>query len=188
MTKSSTSKPKKKSKESTVLLERRFVPKGKFIMKEGDVGTTAFLIQSGKAAVYSESTGKKIEFAEMGVGQIVGEMALVFDQPRSATIEALEDCNLVVITRRVLEQKLERSDPMIRAIVPMLTKRILDTSNALIRKSSDVDDLIDTVNLLYQNVQPPMTDEQRKVFTKDVGPHLEAFLNSIKDFQKKHAS
>ena len=172
-------------REKTVILERRFVPKGKIIMQEGDVGYSAFLVQSGKVVVYTDAGGKRLELARMGVGQIVGEMALVFDQPRTATVEALEDCNLIVITRRVLQQKLDKSDPTIRAIVPMLMRRVLDTSNALIKKSADVEDLIDTVNMIYQNVNGALPLERRQDFQDDVGPHLEAFLEAIKAFENE---
>jgi CRP-like cAMP-binding protein len=177
-------KSSKAQKEKAVILERRFVPKGKIIVQEGEFGITAFLIQSGKVSVYTEARGKKIELARMGVGQIFGEMALIFDQPRTATVEAIEDCNLIVLTRRVLQQKLEKSDPTVRAIVPMLMKRVLDTSNALIKRSDDIDDLLDSVNLIYQNSYSQLEGDKKKAFQDKVGPKLEAFLNSVKEFRE----
>lgn len=121
------------AKDSTIL-ERRFVPAGTMVIRQGDRGNSAYLIQSGSVRIFTENEGKRIEFARLEMGQIFGEMALIFDDPRTASVEALEDCNLIVITRQTFKQKLDRSDPTIRAIVVMLTQRIVTANNAMIAK------------------------------------------------------
>lgn len=108
----------------TIILERRFIPEGTLVMRQGDQGNCAYLIQSGKVVVYSEKNDKKIQLAELGVGEIFGEMALVFDEPRSASVKATEDTNLIILTRESFKHKLSRTDPTIKAIVGMLIKRV----------------------------------------------------------------
>ncbi|HRQ60205.1 MAG TPA: cyclic nucleotide-binding domain-containing protein, partial [Alphaproteobacteria bacterium] len=131
------------SKDS-IILERRFVPQGTLVMRQGDPGNSAYLIQSGSVSVFTEHEGKTIELAKLELGQIFGEMALIFDDPRTASVKAMEDCNLIVITRQSFKQKLDRSDPTIRAIVVMLTQRIVTANNALLAKKSNLTDLVDT--------------------------------------------
>ena len=154
-------------------------------MREGDRGFSAFLIQSGRVKVYAGEN--KVELATMGIGQIFGEMALVFDEPRTATVEALEDCNLIVITRDTLQQKLERSDPTVRAIVPMLMKRIIQANNVLLNKQGGgVDDMTDTVNSIYQNIHASLPPAQKKSLESAVLPPLEEFLKAVKAFKARY--
>ncbi len=112
-----------------VILERRFVPKGSVIIKEGEEAYSAYLIQSGKVGVYTLKDGRQVQLAELGMGEICGEMALIGEDSRAANVKTLEDCNLIVITRSAFEEKLRHSDPTIRAVMHMLIKR-LKTSNA----------------------------------------------------------
>lgn len=176
-----------RNKESAVL-ERRFVPMGSVIMREGERGNTGFLIQSGQVRVFVEKDGKQIELGRLGIGQIFGEMALVFDEPRTATVEALEDCNLIVISRQTLQQKLDKSDPTVRAIVPMLMKRIVSANNAMLNKESNVADMIDTVKTIYDNLQSSLGAAHKKTLQNTVLPKLEDFLNAARAFDERYKS
>ncbi len=178
----------KRTNKDTVILERRFVPEGSVIMKEGEAGSSAFLIQSGAVKVYAGGAGKRVELATMGIGQIFGEMSLVFEEPRSATVEAIEDCNLIVITRDTLQQKLDKSDPTIRAIVPMLLKRIIQSNNVLLNKQTTMDALVETVNTVYQNIHTTLPLAQKKSLENIVLPKLQEFLAAIKSFKDSHIS
>lgn len=178
----------KKANRDASVLERRFAPKGSKVMKQGEHGNNAFLIQSGRVKVYTESDdGRKVDLAEMDAGQIFGEMALVFDSPRTATVEALEDCNLIIITRQVLNEKLKKSDPTVRAIVPMLTNRILQANNALVNKMSNAQELIDAVSTIYQNIHATLPAAQKKSLENTVLPKLEDFLKSVKEFNARYS-
>ncbi len=91
--------------------ERRSVAKGTVVIKEGDQGDNAYLIQSGQVQVYSGKKGRRVKLATLGPGQIFGEMALLFDEERTATVESLEPCTFVIITREILKEgQQQRSD------------------------------------------------------------------------------
>ncbi|MFK7839235.1 MAG: cyclic nucleotide-binding domain-containing protein [Bdellovibrionales bacterium] len=169
--------------KETIILERCFVPKGQLIVEEGEDGSCAYLIQSGSVSVYTNNSGQRVNLAKLSVGDIFGELALVFDEPRSASVVANEDCNLIVITRQTMQRKLDNSDPTVKAIVGMLTKRILTVNNTLVSKNSDMDDLIDTSRIIYQNVLTSMPRSEQRSFQKTVLPKLDAFLDSIREFQ-----
>lgn len=172
-------------RESSIVLERRFVPEGTMIMRQGEPGNSAYLIQSGCVSVYTEHEGKIVELAKLDLGQIFGEMALIFDDPRTASVKALEDCNLIVITRQSFQQKLNRSDPTIKAIVGMLSQRIVTANNAVVNKQSDMTDMVDTVNVIYQNVLATLPRSQQRTFQNGVFPKLEEFLNAVKAFGER---
>jgi len=171
-----------------VILERRFVPAGTLIMKEGEQGNSAYLLQSGAVEVYTDHEGQKVVLAKLGVGQIFGEMALIFDDPRAASVASLEDCNLIVITRQSFKQKLEKSDPTIRAIVQMLSQRILSGNNAVLNKKSDTADLVDTTRVLYENVFAALPRNQQRTFENAVLPKLDDFMNAVRSFHDRFES
>ena len=171
---------------ASVILERRFVPQDTLIMKEGDPGNSAYLIQSGSVEVYTENDEKKISLAKLDVGQIFGEMALVFDERRTASVRSLEDCNLIVITRQSFQQKLSKTDPTIKAIVQMLTQRIISANNTLVNKKSSTDDLVETTQIIYQNLLSSLPKNRQRTFQNGVLPKLDEFLNAIRSFDDRY--
>lgn len=168
------------------VLERRFVAKGNTIIHEGETGNSAFLIQSGAVRVFVNHEDRQIELAKLGPGQIFGEMALVFDEKRSASVETTEDTNLIVITRQTLEEKLRKSDPTIRAIVPMLMKRIVQTNNALLSRHADVKTLLDVVRNIYEIIIHSLPRTQQQSFQNAVLPKLNQFLEAVQVFEEKY--
>lgn len=64
---------------------------GAVLMEQGDVGREAFVIRSGQAAVLVNGN----QVATIGANSLVGEMALIDRRPRSATVTALTDMELL---------------------------------------------------------------------------------------------
>ena len=172
------------SRGSSVILERRFVPKDTLIMRQGEEGNSAYLIQSGSVEVYTEHEGKKIVLATLGLGEIFGEMALIFDESRTASVVTLEDCNLIVITRQSFQQKLKKTDPTIKAIVQMLTQRIISANNTVVNRKDQSEDLYQTVQLVYQNVLAGLPQDKKHAFQDSVVPKLDDFLDALRAFEE----
>ena len=170
---------------SNVILERQFVPEGTLILKEGDPGNSAYLIQSGTVEVYTEHDGREVRLATLELGQIFGEMALIFDDLRAASVRSLEDCNLIVITRQAFQQKLDKTDPTIKAVLQMLTQRIVSSNNAVVNKQGESKDLMETTRIIYQNMLSGLPKNRQSTFQKDVLPKLDEFLNAIRAFEEK---
>lgn len=168
------------------ILERRFIPAGTIVMRQGDPGNCAYLLQSGRVSVYTEDEeGHTVELAKLGLGELFGEMALVFDEPRTATVKAIEDCNLIILTRDAFKKKIERSDPTIKALVGMFTKRMVSANNAVIRKKTDTEDLIETSRLIYENVLAELPRSQQRTFQNAVLPKLDDFLEALRAFNER---
>ena len=165
-----------------VILERRFVPKDSIIIEEGDVAYSAYLIQSGSVSVYSKSSGREIELARLGVGEICGEMALIDEQARSANVRALEDCNLIVITRTAFENKLSDSDTTVQAIVKMLIKRIKSSNVTVLDKQENTRSMVEVTEKSCENLYETLNDQQKNDFDKTVRPRLGSFINAISRF------
>ena len=74
--------------------------KGKRIVRQGTHGTSAFLIKKGKVEVYIEDAeGNKKVLAQLKENDLFGEMALISACERTATVIAIEDCEIAVLTR-----------------------------------------------------------------------------------------
>lgn len=168
------------------ILERRSVTAGGAIITAGEFGNCAYLIQSGRVRVYVEQDGRHIELAQLGAGQIFGEMALVFDGPRTAHVVAIEDCNLVLITRKLLKQKMDKSDPTIRALLTMLMERLLGANNNMLHHGMSVEALTHAVTTIYENMQTGLSAPQRRTLQNAVLPKMEEFLQAVRAFAEKY--
>ena len=63
----------------------------------------------------------------MGPGEVFGEMAIIDDKPRSATVMALERCDLILITREQLTNRIQQTDPVLRMCLSVILDRFRAT-------------------------------------------------------------
>ena len=73
---------------------------GEIVFREGEVGDCAYFIQSGAVDVVREEDGHEKVVARLEAGQYFGEMALLSDHPRNATIRAAEPTKLAVLGKQ----------------------------------------------------------------------------------------
>ena len=79
-------------------LERRSVPAGGVLFRQGDPGDHLYLVLSGRLRAQIEGQGGTTQpLGEIGHGELVGETALLRGGPRSATVEAVEPSVLAVL-------------------------------------------------------------------------------------------
>ena len=83
-------------------LPRATYPAGAPIVIEGDAGNAAFVIVEGQCVVYRVEGDREIELRVMGPGEVFGETAVFSDKPRTASVKAVTDVVVVVVTREVL--------------------------------------------------------------------------------------
>lgn len=77
---------------------------GNEIVRQGDVGSEAFVVARGVLRVVRREGGDESLLAQLGPGAIFGEMALISEAPRSASVIALEPAQLLVLDRSELER------------------------------------------------------------------------------------
>jgi diguanylate cyclase (GGDEF)-like protein len=82
----------------TAFMERRFVAKDETIFNEGDLGEDMFILLSGSlSASKRQSDGTQRRMFDISPGNFLGEMSIIANEPRSATIFANEDSQLMVL-------------------------------------------------------------------------------------------
>lgn len=102
---------------------RRHCQAGEIIFREGDAPGCAYLIDHGRVEVSTQQRGKKLVFSYLGPGDLLGEMAVIDDAPRSADAIALTDCSLTEIRRDQIQERLSEADSVIRMLVHALLQR-----------------------------------------------------------------
>jgi eukaryotic-like serine/threonine-protein kinase len=106
-------------------LPRRVFPPGSVIIREGDVGDAAYMIVSGRCKVSRRVGSEQEILGTMAAGDVFGEMALLLDEPRAATIEAEDNVTVLVIDQRTLSAGLG-ADGWSGALVRAVAQRYRD--------------------------------------------------------------
>lgn len=87
-------------------LPRKVFGKGHTIIREGDVGDSAYMILSGTCRVFRTVGGQQETLGTMAAGDVFGEMALLLDEPRAASVEAVEDTVVLVLGKDLMQEGL----------------------------------------------------------------------------------
>jgi CRP-like cAMP-binding protein len=112
------------------VLERQSFSTGEVIFKKGENPRAAYLIQAGSVKIVVGEGEEATVVETLAAGDLLGEMALVDAQTRSATAQAKQPTTVVVITAIEFAKRMEKSDPFMRSMVRMLTKRLRNMTEA----------------------------------------------------------
>jgi len=114
----------------------RSFPKGARVFHEGDESDACYVVRSGEVRVTREhSDGRAIALATLGPGEIVGELAMLDGEVRSASVEALTDVELLAISAPDMRGLLERNPEITSKLVVALTRRVRETNERVSRQS-----------------------------------------------------
>ncbi len=95
------------------------------LFHEGDPGDALYVIAEGEVSVQAEGP-PRVEMARLGAGAFIGEVALMTDQPRSATVVATTQSELIRIDRTTLSNVLAQHGDVLRAVLRFVRDRIVD--------------------------------------------------------------
>ncbi len=110
---------------------------GEIIMRQGDAGKCAYVIESGRVEILIETTKGETQYVgSRGAGTMIGEMAILDDSPRTATVRVTEDCELLEITKEDFALRLDNADPVLH----MTTQIILTRYRDLLKRSQIIGD------------------------------------------------
>jgi serine/threonine-protein kinase len=87
------------------LPSRAYAP-GQIIVQEGDPGNEAYMIASGRCRAYRKVEGGQETLSTMGPGEVFGEMALLLEEPRSASVEAVDKVTVLVLDKHTMSEGL----------------------------------------------------------------------------------
>jgi CRP-like cAMP-binding protein len=94
--------------------------KGTVMTHQGAVGGLAYVIVTGQAEVTRD--GKQI--ARLGPGDVVGELSLIDGKPRSATVTATTDLEVLELDGEDLRTLMKKAPPVVRKLLEALAQRV----------------------------------------------------------------
>jgi CRP-like cAMP-binding protein len=105
---------------------------GDFIFREEDLGTEMYIIQHGQVEVLKrQANGEERQLAILSQGDFFGEMSILEDLPRTASVRALEDCKLVQINGSTFDQMLRKNAEIAVRMMRKLSRRLRETDAML---------------------------------------------------------
>ena len=97
---------------------------GEVLMKQGEPGDTAFIVVNGELEITKQSGQSLIKIDVRGSGEIIGEMALLSQAPRSATVTAVTDSETLCISKEVFDNLLSTSPSAAKAVLHWIMARL----------------------------------------------------------------
>jgi CRP-like cAMP-binding protein len=107
------------------LAERQQFAAGQIIVKQGDTGLGLYVIASGRVEAVQERAGAEaLVLNTLGPGDFFGEMALLDDYPRSASVIAMEPTECLTLSKWHFLAELESHPEMALPLLPVLSRRV----------------------------------------------------------------
>jgi CRP/FNR family cyclic AMP-dependent transcriptional regulator len=124
--------PEEQLRTLATVVSRRTATRGSIIMAAGDPTDSLYIILSGRFKVMmSDADGKEVILSILAPGEFFGEMGLIDDAPRSASVVAIEPCELLVITRRDFKKCMTENAEMAMGVMKGLVRRLREADRKI---------------------------------------------------------
>jgi small-conductance mechanosensitive channel/CRP-like cAMP-binding protein len=109
---------------------------GEPVIRQGDAGHDFFILQQGEVSVIvGRSGGSMAEVARLGPGKFMGEMSLMTGEPRSATVQAVQECEVVKVDKDAFHDVLAAAPALAEEITRILVERQIQLEENLSSRS-----------------------------------------------------
>lgn len=119
--------------------ERLTFRDGEILFRQGDPGDAAYIIVSGRAAVIVDTPGGQLRVAELKKNDFVGEIAILCDVPRTATIAATSELTALKISKDLFFRLVTEFPQMAVEIMRVLAQRLEKTTTDLREATAKLD-------------------------------------------------
>ena len=140
-----------------------FYAKGSVVFRQGDHGDTMYIIQSGGVEVSQLQDSREMVLALLERGDFFGEMALIDERPRSATVKTIQPTRLLPLTRGSLLKRMRQDPGVAFHLLRALSHRIEQATNHL-RKLVESDE---SLRLALENRQEAALTNESQAPTRD---------------------
>jgi len=116
----------------TRMLSRKAYPKNSTVIAAGDPTDALYIVISGRLKVImSDNEGREVILANLNQGEFFGEMGLIDQAPRSATVTTIESCELLTITRTDFTKCLQGNFDLTMNVMRGLVKRLREADKKI---------------------------------------------------------
>ena len=172
-------------------VQHRSYPRGSFILRAGEETDALYIILSGRAKVLiPDEEGHEVILTVMGPQEFFGEMGLLDDLPRSASVETLETCEMLRLSKAGFTNVLKDNFELAMLIIRNLVRRMRDADRKI--ESLALIDVYGRVARLLidmaQNVEGKWIVEHappKQEIARMIGASREMVSRVVKDLHKK---
>lgn len=107
------------------------VKAGSLLFKEGDSSRDVYIVKEGSLSISQRRGSIQVELARLQDRAVFGEMSLLDNQPRSATVRAITDCKLTVIAPVTFQGMLRLVPAWLLAVLKVVTHRLRETNRKI---------------------------------------------------------
>lgn len=166
---------------SDKVLDRQCVPTGTVIIEQGTMGSRAYLIEKGRVEVLTrDAAGKEMKVAEVGRGALIGEMAIIADGVRTATVRALEETTLIALSAHDLQEAMNASGSMHKKLMRLAMDRMKETQRKILGR--ELSDIEKTARMTIDTLAQHIPEDQREYFKKGALPLLDKLQTTLEGF------
>lgn len=112
---------------ASLVQEKKFKG-GEYLCHQNEPGDFCFIVSSGKVEVFYEikknTKNEKLVIAQVGPGEIIGELSLIDHLPRSASLIALENTKTLIISAWDFQAQLQAYPEMALQLLPIIAQRL----------------------------------------------------------------
>jgi len=116
----------------STMVKRRSAPRNTTIMAAGDPTDSLYIVLSGRLKVMmSDADGREVILTIIGPGEFFGEMGLIDDSPRSASVVTIEPCELLSISKRDFKLSMEQNFELAMTVMRGLVRRLREADRKI---------------------------------------------------------
>ncbi len=124
--------PDEQLRTLATVVTRKSLARGATVMVAGDQTDSLYIVLAGRLKVMmSDAEGKEVILSILGPGEFFGEMGLIDDSPRSASVVGIEPCELLSIAKRDFNKCLAENFEMAMAVMRGLVRRLREADRKI---------------------------------------------------------
>jgi CRP/FNR family cyclic AMP-dependent transcriptional regulator len=172
-------------------LQQRSYPRSSFILRAGEETDALYIILSGRVKILiPDEQGREVILAVMGPSEFFGEMGLLDDQHRSASVETLEACQMLRFSKAGFIACLKDNFDLAMIIIRSLVKRLRDADRKI--ESLALIDVYGRVARLFLDLAEEVdgmwivrSSPPKQEIARMIGASREMVSRVVKDLQKR---
>jgi CRP/FNR family cyclic AMP-dependent transcriptional regulator len=176
--------------EDTMLYQKfgRTVNPGEIIFSEGETGDQMFIIQEGRVKITKNIGGREHVLSTMGKGDFFGEMAIVNNVPRTATVTAMTAVQLLAFNREGFQSMVTKNSKIALNIIDKLCRRLqnMNTQIQHLVKNNSKGLVALNLNYAFRGSEPGVLQMDRTI--EEIALNLQIPMDDVRAIVNKLAS
>ncbi len=158
---------------------------GQVIFEQGTPANQAFYIEDGLVEVVIEEDGHSVKLAEIGPGEVFGEMGVLERESRMATVRALEKSKITVMSQGELEERIAAiEDPVVEALINGFIRRLRATSAGQMQYYKNLANFQNRMAGLMNKANEGIDQSKRSEFAAEIKPLLDQIEATLDKYRK----